>query len=64
MSEVVTITATRDELLGRIANALCDNHARVCGVTRDDAWKAYAEDFYVEAYYFLKILTGERDAAK
>ena len=62
MSEIVTITATRDELLGRIARALCDNFARVCGVNRDDAWKVYADEFHVEAYDALKIITGERDA--
>lgn len=62
MSEIVTITATRDELLGRIANALCDNHARVCGVNRDDAWKVYADDFHVEAYPIFKAIKGANDA--
>ncbi len=58
--EQVTICGTRDELLGRIANALCDTHASVCGVNRADAWKLYAEDFYVEAYPIFSALTGKQ----
>jgi hypothetical protein len=59
MSEVVTITATRDELLGRIASALCDIHAHTCGVDRDDVWKLHANDFYAEAFPILVALKGD-----
>jgi len=57
--EQVSIRGTRDELLGRIANAICDNTAKACGIDRADCWKQHADDFYAEAYTIFRALATE-----
>ena len=50
--------------VNKAARALCNRHADICGVDREDQWKTYSQDFIEDAATVLAALEAQPDPWK